>query len=94
VRIGADPGTGGILGSVIDQSSANVSGATVTINKGLFTPGAPDQTTAANGSYNFGSTVPAGTWEVTVTKAGFSPQTKMITVTSGQSSTANFTLMP
>jgi len=55
-NIGADPGKGGLLGQVVDAASQPVSGATVTINRGLW-----KVTTNAAGSYNFGSTIPVGT---------------------------------
>jgi hypothetical protein len=93
VRIGADPGAGGILGSVVDGSSVSVSGAKVTINRGLLNPGVADQTTPSNGAYNFGS-IPVGTWEVQVSKAGFATETQTVTVTQGNSATLNFTLTP
>ncbi len=89
VRLGADPGSGGILGHVVDNNSANVANAQVAINRGLFA----GQTTNTMGNYNFGS-IPAGVWEVTVTAAGLKPSTQMVTVTASGSTTANFTLSP
>jgi hypothetical protein len=86
VQIGSDPGSGGILGRVQDAGSNNVSGASVTVNRGLF-----NQTTNATGNYNFG-TIPAGTWEVRVSKPPLAPVTKMVTVTPTQSTTQDFTL--
>ncbi|AKU98269.1 Endoglucanase [Labilithrix luteola] len=86
VLIGADPGNGGVLGRVTDAASKNVAGATVTVNRGLYT-----QTTDANGSYNL-SGVPAGTWELRATKVPLAPVTKTVTVTSGASTTQDFTL--
>ncbi len=88
VSIGTDPGNGGILGRVVDQNGAAVPSATVTVNRGLYT-----QSTNTTGNYNFGS-IPAGTWEVTVTKTGFQPSTKQVTVAAGQSASADFTLTP
>jgi hypothetical protein len=93
VRIGADPGSGGILGNVVDGNSAPISGATVTINRGLLNTGVADQTTPANGAYNFGS-IPVGTWEVQVSKAGFATKTQTVTVNQGSSASLNFTLTP
>jgi hypothetical protein len=93
VKIGADPGSGSITGHVVDSTSANVSGARVTINKNLFNlTGEPtDQYTAVDGTYGFPATVPAGTWEVTVNK-GTSAVTQTVTVTKGVTTTLNFTL--
>jgi hypothetical protein len=89
VRIGADPGSGAVLGHVIDQNSANVSGATVTVNRSLF----GDQTTNTMGNYNFGG-IPAGMWELTASAPGLKPSTQTVAVTAAGSTTANFTLMP
>jgi len=87
-NIGADPGKGGLLGQVVDAASQPVNGATVTINRGLW-----KVTTNAAGSYNFGSTIPVGTWEV----RAISPDEKLTdtkndSVTSGGTTTVNFTL--
>lgn len=88
VRLGTDPGNGAVLGRVVGPGAANVSGATVRLNRGLF----PDRTTIADGSYNFG-TIPLGTWEITVSKAGFVTQTKTVTITTGApNGTVDFTL--
>jgi hypothetical protein len=89
VRIGADPGSGTVLGHVVDNTSASVANATVTVNRGLF----GNQTSNASGNYNFPSVV-AGTWEVTASAPGLKSSTQMVTVTSTGSSTANFTLSP
>jgi hypothetical protein len=87
VRIGADPGSGTVSGTVVDASSQPVAGATVTINRGLFT-----QTTSSIGTYSF-AIVPVGTWEVEVTKTGStSPAVKPATVTLGATTTVNVTL--
>ena len=86
IRLGPDPGTGGLLGQVVDGGSQPVDGATVTINRGLFT-----DTTNATGNYNFLSVI-AGSWEVSVSKDGFNTATKMVTINSGASTTENFVL--
>ncbi len=89
VRLGPDPGNGAVLGRVVGPTSANISGATVRLNRGLFA----DKTTIADGSYNFGQ-IPIGTWEVTVSKAGFVTQTKTVTITTGSpNGTVDFTLV-
>lgn len=94
VRVGGDPGTGSITGNVVDGTSAPVTGATITINKGLFNPEAPDQASNSAGSYSFPAVVPAGTWEVTASKTGFAPKTQLIVVNKGATASANFTLTP
>ncbi len=90
VRIGADPGPGGVLGKVTNGSSQNIANATVRVNRGLF----PNRTTDSMGSYNFG-VIPLGSWEVTASAPGYQPQTKTITIDSASpTATVNFTLMP
>ena len=87
VRIGTDPGSGTVSGQVVDGSSQPVSGATVTVNRGLFT-----QTTTPTGNYSF-TAVPVGSWEIEVTKMGSaSTATKMATVMLGMSTTVNLVL--
>ena len=86
VNIGADPGEGSVAGAVVDSTQAPQVGATVTINRGLFTT-----TTAANGQYAFGTVIPAGTWELSVT-LGSKSATKTITVTAAAVTTGNVTI--
>jgi len=95
VRIGADPGVGSITGTV-SSGGSNVTGALVTINNGLFSFSgeAPDQTTNTAGAYSFPAAVPAGTWQVTVSKTGYKTKTTSITVTSSATATLNVTLDP
>jgi hypothetical protein len=90
VYVGANPGSGNASGSVFDGSMGNapLSGVTLTINRGLFT-----QTTASNGTYTFGNTLPAGTWELTASRSGYLSQTQMVTVTASGSVNQNFTLL-
>lgn len=86
VNIGDDPGTGVVLGQVVDMGNKPVDGATVTINRGLWT-----QTTNSTGNFNLPA-VAAGTFELRVSKAGFMTATKMVDVSKGGSTTANVTL--
>ncbi len=86
VRIGADPGAGTILGQVIDGGSQPVDGASITVNRGLFTT-----SSNSTGNYNLQNVI-AGTWEVTASKVPYAPVVKSVTVTDGNSSTVNFTL--
>jgi len=86
VRVGADPGTGTVFGSVFDSSNHPVANAAVRVNRGLFTA-----TTNAQGSYTV-SGVAAGTWEISV--QGYNAAPQMLTVTAGNQASANFTVMP
>lgn len=70
------------------MGNAPLSGVTLTINRGFFS-----QTTASNGTYTFGNTLPAGTWELTASKTGYLSQTQMVTVAASGSVNQNFTLL-
>jgi hypothetical protein len=85
VNIGADPGSGAIVGHIVDGSSQPVSGATVTVNRGLYT-------TSTSGSGDFTlPTVTAGTWELSATM-GTKTATKTVTITSGMTAPGDLTL--
>jgi len=84
VRVGADPGSGTVFGSVFDSSNHPVANAAVRVNRGLFTA-----TTNAQGSYTI-SGVAAGTWEISV--QGYTAAPQMLTVTAGNQASANFTV--
>jgi hypothetical protein len=86
VRVGTDPGSGTVFGSVFDENNHPVSGALVRVNRGLFTA-----TTNASGSYTI-SGVAAGQWEVSVQYTAHTATAQMLTVTSGGQASANFTL--
>jgi Carboxypeptidase regulatory-like domain len=84
------PGTGTLNGQIswIDAGTAKtIAGATVTVNRGLFTPTA----TASDGKYNL-TNVPAGTWEATASAPGFAPLTKQVIITAGMPTTTDFQL--
>jgi hypothetical protein len=69
VAVPARAQTGGIVGHVIDESGAIVRGASVT----LVGPNTRDiNTSGANGEYRFENLV-AGTYQISVTRSGFSP---------------------
>ncbi len=68
-------------------TAQTITGATVTLNRGLFTSTA----TASDGKYNV-TNVPAGTWEATASAPGFNPVTKTITVSGGAATTTDFQL--
>ena len=86
VRVGTDPGSGTVFGSVFDESNHPVSGATVRVNRGLFTA-----TTNAQGSYTV-TGVASGTWEISVVYPDHNATAQMLSVATGQMSSANFTL--
>ncbi len=89
VHIGSDPGAGNILGQIVNTSSQAVVNAKVTLNRGLIS----DQVSDTNGNYSYATkTVPAGTWELTVSAPGYTAQTQMVTVAANSSTTVNFTL--
>ena len=77
----------GQISWINNGTAQTIAGATVTINRGLFTSTA----TASDGKYNL-TNVPAGTWEATASAPGFNPVTKTITVTGGMATTTDFQL--
>lgn len=90
VRIGPDPGAGGLVGQVVNVStSAPIAGATVRINRGIVA----DQATNATGNYNFMG-VPVGTWDVEVSASGFTSMTRSVTIMDGASIPLNVSLTP
>jgi hypothetical protein len=82
--------TGGIVGTVTDQSGAVVSGAKVTITN-LGTNQAANFATTSSGLYNSGSIVP-GRYKVTVEAKGFKTTEMGLTVQVGAVTTANIRL--
>src|SRR6266851_4370530 len=80
---------GSIRGQVVDSVTQQaLIGATVLIQ------GQPRQTaTGADGNFTL-SDVPAGTVVLKVTRIGFGPQTKSVTVTAGATAEARFALAP
>ncbi len=90
VRLGADPGAGGLVGQVVSAAtSMPISGARVRVNRGLVA----DQTTNGTGNYNFMG-VPAGTWDVEVSAPGFATMTRSVTITASGSVPLNVSLAP
>jgi len=87
VRVGTDPGTGTVFGSVVDENNQPVVGATVRVNRGLFTG-----TTTTGGSYSIAG-VSAGTWEISVIDADHHVAPQTLTVTANASSSASFNLI-
>lgn len=80
------PGT--IAGNVSASGGGAISGAHV-----VATPGYYSRDTDGSGNYSMGS-IPPGTYTLTVTKMGYATQSRSITVSSGSTTTANFTLSP
>jgi hypothetical protein len=91
LQIGTDPGKGGVSGTITDSTSGGfVSGASVTLNRGVHTV-----TTNASGAYAFtNNTVFAQDYEVRVTKTGYKPGVQTVTVKSAQTATVNMALVP
>jgi len=79
------PSTGQISGTVTDAATRKAIGG-ATVNNG-----ATSATTNSNGNYTI-SNVPQGTYTVTASANGYQSSSRTITVSSGQTATANFSL--
>jgi hypothetical protein len=77
-------GSGSITGSVKSSTAAAIAGASVGFGGGTTT-------TDANGNYTLNG-VPVGTVQLVASASGFQSVTQSVTVTGGNTSTANFTL--
>lgn len=77
-------GSGSITGSVKNTSGGAIAGASVGFGGGTAT-------TDANGNYTL-TGVPVGTVQLVASASGFQNSTQSVTVTGGNTSTANFTL--
>jgi Carboxypeptidase regulatory-like domain len=82
--------TGTVAGTITDQSNAVVNNATVTLTDNA-TKNSRAATTNETGRYIFVDVAP-GTYELTVTKQGFSTSKAQTTVQVGLATTANMTL--
>jgi hypothetical protein len=83
------PTTGSISGTVSAQGGGAIAGATVTVDGTSFSA-----TTNGSGAYTIND-VPAGTYSVTASAAGYVSQTQAgVSVTGGQNTTLNFALAP
>jgi hypothetical protein len=89
VDIGAPPDAGTIAGTVKDGHDAGIVGATVVVQRGLYTA-----TTTAGGVYTFGETIPEGQYEVVakLPDAGLQAAAAMLAVSAFQTSEADFAL--
>jgi hypothetical protein len=85
VNIGANPGSGGISGHVVNASSQPVTGAVISVNNGLYTT-----TTDSNGNYSI-ATVTAGQWQLSAT-SGALTGAQTITVTAGMTVAGDLTV--
>jgi hypothetical protein len=83
VNIGPDPGTGALNGHIVNGANP-VSGATVTVNRGLYTT-----TTDTQGNYTIPQ-VTAGTWEISATSNALNA-TKNATIANGSTTTVDLT---
>ena len=77
-------GSGSITGNVKSSTGAAIAGASVGFGGGTAT-------TDANGNYTLNG-VPVGTVQLVASASGFQSVTQSVTVTGGNTSTANFTL--
>ena len=91
VYVGTNPGSGNLSGSAYDGAAGNapLAGVTITVNRGLFSA----TTAATTGKYTFSNTLPAGTWEITASKAGYQSVTRTVTIAASGSVNENFTLV-
>lgn len=86
--INVTPATGNITGTVRNSADGQpISGATVAIT------GGPSTTTNTSGVYTFTS-IEAGSYTITASKAMFNPSSSSVTVTAGATTTKDFSLTP
>jgi hypothetical protein len=76
-----------VFGSIFDENNQPVVGATIRVNRGLFTT-----TSGTGGAYSLAG-VSAGTWEISVVDPSHHVDPQMLTVASGGSASANFNLI-
>jgi hypothetical protein len=84
--VGPEPLKSNVSGIVVDASNTPLPDAMVSVNGGLFSVSAPA------GAYSFGGTLYAGHWEITASKDGYLPQTKVIDLAAGSPLTEDFVL--
>jgi len=83
--------TAGKLAGVVKTASGTaISGATVKITGGKIAT-TVTKTTSSTGSYDSGW-IPLGSYTITVSKTGFTTQSKTATVNTGATTTVNFTM--
>jgi Carboxypeptidase regulatory-like domain len=87
-------GSATIRGSVTDISGAHLGGVAVTVTSGGFTASSTTLTTGVEqGSYAV-TNLPVGSYNVSFTLAGYTPETTSVTFTQSGTQTANVTLSP
>lgn len=89
--IGTEPPKGNLSGSIFDgaNASAPLTGVQIRVNRGLWSANS-----TTSGTYTFNNGLYEGTWEVTASKAGYTSQTKTVTITAGNTTNENFVLQP
>jgi hypothetical protein len=92
IDVGTPPDAGTVAGTVKDAADAGIVGATIVLQRGLYTT-----TSVAGGVYTFGNTIPAGQYEAvakmpTAADAGFQAVATMLTVSPFQTSEFDFVL--
>jgi iron complex outermembrane receptor protein len=81
---------GKIAGKVTTSSGAAISGASIHFAGGSISTTA-DTKSSSTGTYS-SSWIPIGSYNVTVSASGHPSQTKSVTVSTGQTTSLNFTL--
>ena len=90
--LGAQTVTGGIVGTVVDASSARLPGVTVTVSGPALIRGQRSAVTTAEGTYRF-PTLPPGEYELVFELTGFlSAKREAIRVRAGQTYAVDVTL--
>ncbi|MHB8418870.1 MAG: carboxypeptidase-like regulatory domain-containing protein [Myxococcales bacterium] len=88
VDIGTPPSAGTLAGTVLDGTGQGIVGATVVVQRGLYSA-----TTQAGGVYTFGNaSIPAGSYEVVAEAPGTQWQQQTLAVTAGNTTDGDFTL--
>src|SRR5277367_359712 len=82
--------TGGIVGTVKDQSGASIPNATITVTSSDLV-GTKTLQTDASGYYRFAN-LPPGSYTITITATGFSTEKRTLTVEVGHLPTVDVTL--
>jgi anti-sigma factor RsiW len=85
------PASGGVRGRVADGNNTPIAGALVTVTGAAGT--SAGVSTTPSGEFTLGGLV-AGTYRLDVRRIGFAPETSVVTIAAGQTSTANLVLHP
>jgi hypothetical protein len=90
VNFALSPLTGGLKGKTSSKGGVAIAGATITISGGVVSTKLTS-TTNLSGNFSF-TNIPVGSYSVSASKAGFTTQTKNVSVSSSSTATVNFTL--